>query len=151
MALLSRLPPEGRKRSGNKADKEPDGSGVRQGIGGADPLGETQKAHGPANPQGKENVPVFPDAPSGMGQCLHHRAVYVEHHGQHAAGDAGQNRPRADQRTAQQIPQPAYMGPSYSTSSLKLYTGYHISIPRSAQSETVNDLRILAVLKELTP
>ena len=107
MALLSRLPPEGRKRPGNEADKEPDGSGVRQSIRGADPLGKTQKAHGPANPQGKENVPVFPDAPSGMGQCLHHRAVYVEHHGQHAAGDAGQDRPRADQRTAQQIPQPA--------------------------------------------
>jgi hypothetical protein len=41
------------------------------------------------------------------------------------------------------------MGPSYSTSSLKLYTGYHISIPRSAQSETVNDLRILVIFEDL--
>ena len=100
MALLSRLPPEGRKRSGNKADKEPDGSGVRQSIRGADPLGETQKAHSPADPQGKENMPIFSDAPSGMGQSLHHGAVYVEHHSQYAAGDAGQDRPCADQCTA---------------------------------------------------
>ena len=96
MALLSRLPPEGRKRSGNKADKEPDGSGVRQGIRGADPLGKSQKAHSPADPQGKENMPIFSDPLSGMGQCLHHGAVYVEHHSQYAARDAGQDRPSAE-------------------------------------------------------
>ena len=59
MALLSRLPPEGRKRSGNKADKEPDGSGVRQSIGGADPLARPRKPTAQPIPRGRKICQYF--------------------------------------------------------------------------------------------
>ena len=112
VALLSSLPPEGREGTANQSDKQPHRGRRGKAVGRRDTLGQPQKSDHPADAQGQKYLPVFQKSPFGVGQRLHHRAVHIEYHRQHAAGHAGENSPRPDQGAAQHVPQPA--GPLFS-------------------------------------
>ncbi len=105
-ALLPRLPEEGGGRPRDEADEQPIGHRVGEGHGGGDALGHTQKARRPPQAQGDQHPPVPGNRLPRPGQHLHKGPVDAEHHRQHPAGDPRQNGPRANQRAAEEVPEP---------------------------------------------
>ena len=106
--FLSRLPEQGGHRAHNEADEQPGGSRFRPGKTSGNALSKPQKPHAPAQGQGQKPPPVPGDGAPGMGQNLHKGTVNIEHHRQYAAGNTGQDGAGADEKTAQQVPQPVH-------------------------------------------